>query len=51
MPVLAAITALGGEKERCMEVRAQVTVDWFAEMDGKGLHGGALTQSTEDFIA
>ncbi|MGC1494750.1 MAG: TRAP transporter substrate-binding protein [Sulfitobacter sp.] len=45
------ITELDGEKERWMEVGAQVTADWVAEMDAKGLDGAALVQSAKDFIA
>jgi TRAP-type C4-dicarboxylate transport system substrate-binding protein len=45
------ITELDGEKKRWMEVGAQVTADWVAEMDAKGLDGAALLQSAKDFIA
>jgi TRAP-type C4-dicarboxylate transport system substrate-binding protein len=45
------ITELDGEKARWMEVGDQVTADWIAEMDGKGLDGAALVQSAKDFIA
>ena len=46
-----AITELDGEKDRWMAVGAQVTADWIAEMDAKGLDGAALVQSATDFIA
>ncbi len=45
------ITELDSEKDRWIEVGAQVTNDWIAEMDGKGLNGAALVQSAKDFIA
>lgn len=45
------ITELDGEKDRWMEAGAQVTADWIAEMDSKGLDGAALVQSAKDFIA
>ena len=45
------ITELDGEKDRWMEVGAQVTADWIAEMDAKGLDGAALVKSAKDFIA
>ena len=45
------ITELDAEKDRWMDVGAQVTADWIAEMDGKGLDGAALVQSAKDFIA
>jgi TRAP-type C4-dicarboxylate transport system substrate-binding protein len=46
-----SITELDAEKDRWMEVGAQVTADWVAEMDAKGLDGAALVQSAKDFIA
>jgi TRAP-type C4-dicarboxylate transport system substrate-binding protein len=45
------ITELDGEKDRWMEVGAQVTAEWIAEMDAKGLDGAALVKSAKDFIA
>lgn len=45
------ITELDAEKDRWMEIGAQVTADWIAEMDAKGLDGAALVQSAKDFIA
>lgn len=45
------ITELDGEKARWMEVGAQVTEDWIAEMDAKGLDGNALVESARSFIA
>ncbi|MGB7243438.1 MAG: TRAP transporter substrate-binding protein [Sulfitobacter sp.] len=46
-----SITELDGEKDLWIEVGAQVTADWIAEMDAKGLDGAALVQSAKDFIA
>ncbi|MGC1502750.1 MAG: TRAP transporter substrate-binding protein [Sulfitobacter sp.] len=46
-----SITELDGEKERWMAVGDEVTADWIAEMDAKGLDGAALVQSAKDFIA
>lgn len=45
------VTELDGERERCMEVGAQASADWVAEMNAKGLGGAALVQSAKDFIA
>ena len=46
-----SITELDGEKDAWMAVGAEVTADWIAEMDAKGLDGAALVQSAKDFIA
>lgn len=45
------ITELDSEKDRWMKVGEEVTADWIAEMDAKGLDGAALVQSAKDFIA
>ncbi|MEH6832828.1 MAG: C4-dicarboxylate ABC transporter, partial [Sulfitobacter sp.] len=45
------ITELDSEKGRWIEVGDQVTAEWIAEMDAKGLDGAALVQSAKDFIA
>ena len=44
------ITELDAEKDRWIEVGEQVTADWIAEMDAKGLDGAALVQSAKEFI-
>jgi len=45
------ITELDGEKDRWIEVGDQVTAEWIAEMDAKGLDGAALVKSAKDFIS
>ncbi len=45
------ITELDGEKDRWIEIGQEVTADWIAEMDAKGLDGAALVQSAQDYIA
>jgi TRAP-type C4-dicarboxylate transport system substrate-binding protein len=45
------ITELDAEKDRWIAAGAEVTADWIAEMDAKGLDGAALVQSARDFIA
>ncbi len=37
--------------DRWMEVGAQVTAEWIAEMDAKGLDGRRIGESAKDFIA
>ncbi len=45
------ITELDGEKDRWIKIGQEVTAEWIAEMDAKGLDSAALVQSAKDFIA